>query len=118
MSLRVEGTWNLHRALMPEPLDFFVLFSSLSGIVGQWGQANYAAANTFLDAFAQYRHENGLRASVLDIGMAMDVGYFSQNKVALDNFVASAVHGLREQDFLDSLYPMIAGSTASLEASG
>ena len=83
------------------------MFSSFSGLVGQWGQANYAASNTFLDAFAQYRHGLGLPASVLDIGAVVDVGYVSENQVVLENFLASHVHGLRETDLLDSLHLMI-----------
>lgn len=52
---KVHGTWNLHNATLASGcnLDFLLLFSSLSGIVGQVGQANYASANTFLDAFVQ-----------------------------------------------------------------
>ncbi|KAI9820043.1 MAG: Type I Iterative PKS [Pycnora praestabilis] len=103
ISPKVQGTWNLHSALSSEKLDFFVLFSSFSGIVGQWGQANYAAANTFLDAFAQYRHRQGLPASVLDIGAMEDVGYVSQNQQILDQFKSTAVHVLHEQELLDSL---------------
>ncbi len=54
---KVKGTWNLHHESVSAAadLDFFVLFSSISGIIGQPGQGNYASANTFLDAFAQYR---------------------------------------------------------------
>ncbi|KAI0408030.1 KR domain-containing protein [Xylaria palmicola] len=55
VELKVRGTWNLHNRLPQNP-GFFILFSSYSGIVGQLGQANYASANTFLDAFVQYRH--------------------------------------------------------------
>ena len=61
----VEGTWNLHN-LVPKDLDFFVL-SSTCGLLGHYGQANYASANTFLDAFVQYRQNLGLPASVMDI---------------------------------------------------
>ncbi|KAJ4338021.1 hypothetical protein N0V95_008172 [Ascochyta clinopodiicola] len=45
---------------------------SVSGLMGQFGQANYAAANCFLDAFAQYRHAQGLPASAIDLGVAED----------------------------------------------
>ncbi|KAH9891384.1 KR domain-containing protein [Xylariomycetidae sp. FL2044] len=69
---KVQGTWNLHNAV-PSDLDFFVLVSSLGGIIGQLGQANYASASTFLDAFVQYRHRSGLVASVIDVGVMGDV---------------------------------------------
>lgn len=71
---KVKGTWNLHHATMSSPVEFFLLFSSQSGLIGLWGQANYAAANTFLDAFVQYRHRKNLPASVIDIGLVGDVG--------------------------------------------
>jgi NAD(P)-dependent dehydrogenase (short-subunit alcohol dehydrogenase family) len=69
---KVQGTWNLHNAsleLLKQPLDFFTMLSSILGVVGREGQANYAAANTFLDAFASYRQSKGLRANAVDLGM-------------------------------------------------
>ena len=108
MQPKVAGTWNLHEALAGESLDFFVLFSSISGIVGQWGQANYAAANAFLDSFVQYRHKLGLPASVLDIGVMEDVGYVSQNAPVLEQFRSTSTYTLRESDLLDALHLMIA----------
>ncbi|KAB7627759.1 non-ribosomal peptide synthetase [Alkalilimnicola sp. S0819] len=52
---KVAGTLNLDAALGDEPLDFFVLFASLSGAFGNPGQADYAAANAFLDSYALER---------------------------------------------------------------
>jgi hypothetical protein len=98
---KVQGTWNLHNAITAD-LDFFILCSSYSGIVGQWGQANYAAANTFLDAFVQYRHGNGLAASVLDIGVMGEVGFVSKHRDVLDRFQKSGMRILKEQDLLDA----------------
>ncbi len=57
---KVTGAWVLHRAFASRPLDFFVLFSSLSAVLPPPGQANYAAANGFLDALAEYRRTLGL----------------------------------------------------------
>lgn len=99
---KVQGTWNLHHAI-PTTLDFFLLCSSYSGIAGQWGQANYGAANTFLDAFVQYRHRQGLAASVIDIGVMGEVGFVSQNQTLLDRFEKSGMHVLKEQDLLDAM---------------
>lgn len=100
---KIQGTWNLHEALASQPLDFFVLFSSFSGLLGHWGQANYASGNTFLDAFAQYRHGKGLPASVLDISTIEDVGWVSQQPGHLEQLKATAAYCLREQHLLDSL---------------
>ncbi|MGE5514810.1 MAG: amino acid adenylation domain-containing protein [Bacteroidota bacterium] len=52
---KVAGTLNLDRAIGDAPLDFFVLFSSISAVLGNAGQADYAAANGFMDGFAAAR---------------------------------------------------------------
>ncbi|KNG83279.1 putative polyketide synthase [Aspergillus nomiae NRRL 13137] len=65
---KVSGTWNLHRAVEGQRLDFFLVLSSLVGITGHAGQANYSAACTYLDAFTQYRRQMGLPSSVVDLG--------------------------------------------------
>ncbi|KAH6842948.1 hypothetical protein B0I37DRAFT_436915 [Chaetomium sp. MPI-CAGE-AT-0009] len=73
---KVAGTWNLHVAAQEaKPLDFFTMLSSISGVVGNKGQANYAAGNAFLDAFAHFRRQQGLRANTVDLGLIQDVGY-------------------------------------------
>ncbi|KAJ0322305.1 hypothetical protein Brms1b_002104 [Colletotrichum noveboracense] len=107
---KVQGTWNLHNALQQyqsEPLDFFFLFSSLSGLGGQIGQANYAAGNVFLDAFVQYRHSKGLACSVLDIGIMEDIGVLAREQNRLEALRATKQHCLHEQDLLDALELMI-----------
>lgn len=99
---KVQGTQNLHEAVTSE-LDFFILFGSCSGIAGQWGQVNYGAANTYLDAFVQYRHAKGLPASVIDLGAVGDAGYVSENQQILDYMQNSSTYLLREQDVLDAV---------------
>ncbi|KAF2993299.1 putative PKS-like protein biosynthetic cluster, partial [Neopestalotiopsis sp. 37M] len=76
---KVTGTWNLHNvALREQPLDFFTMLSSVSGVVGNKGQANYAAANAFLDAFGYFRRSQGLHANTVDLGLIEDVGYVAE----------------------------------------
>jgi hypothetical protein len=61
ISSKVQGTWNLHHVAkqLQLPLEFFTLLSSISGVVGQKGQANYPAANAFLDAFCIVQTRSG-----------------------------------------------------------
>lgn len=101
---KVDGTWNLHKALLQQNLDFFVIFGSISGSFGIAHQANYAAANTFQDAFVQYRHAQGLPASVLNIGAMADVGYVSQNQSVQDYFRAAGMPFLSEGDLFEALH--------------
>ncbi len=56
---KVEGLLNLETACRGRELDFLVLFSSLAASLGNPGQADYAAANAFLDCYAEYRNELG-----------------------------------------------------------
>ncbi|KAJ5263648.1 Acyl transferase/acyl hydrolase/lysophospholipase [Penicillium angulare] len=78
---KVRGTWNLHNATMGAKcdLEFFVMFSSISGVCGQPGQTNYAGANTFLDAFSQYRLNQGLPACAIQVGAVEGVGFLAEN---------------------------------------
>lgn len=71
---RVRGSQNLDDLFFSTPLDFFILFSSLAGIVGNPGQSNYNASNMFMSALAAQRRKRGLAASVLDIGMLVGFG--------------------------------------------
>ena len=56
---KVLGALTLHEQTIDIPLDFFILFSSASAVIGSAGQSNYAAANAFLDTFAQWRTDLG-----------------------------------------------------------
>lgn len=72
---KVHGSKNLHEATLSQPLDFFILLSSLHSFIGNPGQANYAAGCAYQVALAQYRNNLGLPGTAIDLGIVRDVGY-------------------------------------------
>ncbi|KAG9512424.1 putative polyketide synthase, partial [Aureobasidium melanogenum] len=76
---KVAGTLNLQNILGTSELDFFIALSSVAGVVGNRGQAAYAAANVFLDTFMAHRNAQGLPGTSLDLTAVSDVGYLADN---------------------------------------
>ncbi|KAH8728017.1 hypothetical protein GQ44DRAFT_757464 [Phaeosphaeriaceae sp. PMI808] len=102
---KVQGTWNLHDVSLSRnlDLDFFLLFSSLSGVLGQVGQANYASANTFLDSFAQYRTNMHLPCTTIDLGAMEGIGYLSDNQDLLRKMQGTGWRVVQETELLGAL---------------
>jgi acyl carrier protein len=76
---KIAGAWNLHRHTLDRELDFFIMYSSATALFGNEGQANYVAANAYLEALADYRRGLGLPALAVAWGAVGDVGHLARN---------------------------------------
>lgn len=74
MAPKIAGSWNLHRLAQRWPVDFLVFYSAGAALLGSAGQANYAAANSAMDALAGWRRANGLPALSIHWGVWDEVG--------------------------------------------
>lgn len=80
MAPKVQGSWHLHTLTAHKHLDFFVLFSSATSLLGTAGQANYAAANAFMDTLAHYRQRLGLPALSINWGAWSEAGMANERQ--------------------------------------
>jgi NAD(P)-dependent dehydrogenase (short-subunit alcohol dehydrogenase family)/acyl carrier protein len=71
---KVEGAWHLHKATLKQQLDWFCCFSSVVALFGSPGQSAYAAANSWLDTFTQWRRAQGLPSSAIAWAAWADIG--------------------------------------------
>ncbi|GIV95381.1 MAG: polyketide synthase [Herpetosiphonaceae bacterium] len=93
---KVIGAWALHRLLRDEPLDFFVLFSSIASVLGSIGQGNYAAGNAFLDALAHYRRTRNLPAQSINWGPWAEIGMAARSGIN-DHLAANGIDAFTPQ---------------------
>ncbi|ASF45354.1 type I polyketide synthase [Methylovulum psychrotolerans] len=88
MAPKIDGALHLHELTATLPLDFFVLYSSVTTLFGNPGQSHYVAANSWLEALAVHRRQRGLAATCIAWGAIDDVGFLARNpkiKEALQN---------------------------------
>ncbi|KAF8246071.1 ketoacyl-synt-domain-containing protein [Wilcoxina mikolae CBS 423.85] len=98
---KVHGTWNVHECTLNQPLDFFILASSIAGTVGTVTQSNYCAANSFKDHFARYRHSLGLPCTSFGIGVVSGVGYVAEHEEVERALTRNGLYTINAQeDFL------------------
>ncbi|KAI1117885.1 hypothetical protein F5Y14DRAFT_402316 [Nemania sp. NC0429] len=101
---KLQGCWNLHNALHGTALDFFVVTSSIVATINVPGQANYNAANTFLEAFCQYRNGLGQAASAIAVSPIDDIGVVVSNDKARRNLRSNGLQFLTESEVLKYIH--------------
>nr|UPN67560.1 hypothetical protein [Pestalotiopsis sp.] len=106
---KTDGSWNLYE-MFPKNMDFTIFLSSVSGVIGNRGQANYAAGNGFQDALSKYINDQGMmRAVSIDMGPVLGAGMLAEDPRMLDKLKASGFIGVRLQDFLRVVERAITG---------
>ncbi|KAJ6281119.1 hypothetical protein J3E71DRAFT_219091 [Bipolaris maydis] len=96
---KYQGSWNLHE-LLPKDMDFMVFLSSMSGIIGNPAQANYAAGNTFEDGLARHRAANGLKGVSFDLGLVLEAGWASDNFEDVTKSLRAGLGGLTQKQLM------------------
>lgn len=79
MQPKARGAWNLHQATLAHDPVFFVGITSFANIIGNLGQANYNAANEFVDALIAHRRARGLPGLSLALGVVADIGFVARD---------------------------------------
>jgi acyl transferase domain-containing protein/acyl-CoA synthetase (AMP-forming)/AMP-acid ligase II/NADPH:quinone reductase-like Zn-dependent oxidoreductase/acetylornithine/succinyldiaminopimelate/putrescine aminotransferase/predicted amino acid dehydrogenase/NAD(P)-dependent dehydrogenase (short-subunit alcohol dehydrogenase family)/acyl carrier protein len=113
---KVLGAWNLHELTAGLPLERFVMFGSIAAVFGSPGQANYSAANAFLDALAHARRAAGLPATTIDWG-PWDDGMAARSG-QLGRFEAMGMRPFRRDAALDAFDRALASNPTQIVAVG
>jgi phthiocerol/phenolphthiocerol synthesis type-I polyketide synthase C len=99
---KVKGIDNLDAATRDMPLDYFILFSSATTLMGNPGQANYVAANAYMEGVARRRAGAGQKALAIGWGPITDVGVLARSERLRSRFQKlTGVHGMRAREALD-----------------
>jgi acyl transferase domain-containing protein/NADPH:quinone reductase-like Zn-dependent oxidoreductase/NAD(P)-dependent dehydrogenase (short-subunit alcohol dehydrogenase family)/aryl carrier-like protein len=100
---KAGGAWHLHQLTSADPLDHFVLFSSVAVVVGNPGQACYVTANAFLDALAEQRQRAGKSGLSVQLGVLGEVGVVARQEQIADALAAAGMVALSTADALHGL---------------
>lgn len=102
MRPKVDGAWNLHQLTRDAKLDFFVMFSSWASLAGSRAQANYCAANAFLDGLAAFRQTEGLPVLSVNWGAWGETG-MAANEITQQHLARSGMQIMDPKDAFSAL---------------
>ncbi|MBK8972380.1 MAG: aminotransferase class I/II-fold pyridoxal phosphate-dependent enzyme [Hahellaceae bacterium] len=108
MQPKAYGAWNLHLLTRNRKLDFFVLLSSISAVIGNLGQANYVAANMFCEAVANERRRLRLPALALQLDRIKDVGFVTRSPELAQHFSRLQWRGIHSAQAFEALQRFLA----------
>ena len=100
LNAKAQSALSLHNAVQDLDLDFFVMTSSISALLGNTGQSNYSAANSVLDALALQRSTSRLAATSFVLPMVLDVGVVAENAEIETSLARKGLYGIDELDML------------------
>jgi acyl transferase domain-containing protein/NAD(P)-dependent dehydrogenase (short-subunit alcohol dehydrogenase family)/acyl carrier protein len=112
MAPKATGAWVLHSLTEPDALDFFVLCSSASALLGLAGQANYAGANAFLDALARHRQSLGRPAVSIGWGPWSDIGLAAASRDRGARLESQGLGSLSPEQGTEAFISMLEGHRA------
>ncbi|MCG8331292.1 MAG: type I polyketide synthase [Chitinophagales bacterium] len=104
---KAKGALNLYQHLASDKLDFFLCFSSISSIVGNVGQANYVAANSFLDHFVHYLRAKGIPGIGINLGVLGDTGVVARDSDIEKVLASSGMYAFSNTEALEGLQQII-----------
>ena len=100
INAKAQAALSIHHAVQHLDLDFFIMTSSISALLGNTGQSNYSAANSVLDALALQRSASHLAATSLVLPMVLDVGVVAENEAVETSLARKGLYGIDEAEML------------------
>jgi hybrid polyketide synthase/nonribosomal peptide synthetase ACE1 len=95
---KVAGTQYLDELFHDTPLDFFIVMSSITSLVGNSSQSNYTAANMFMVALVEQRRKRGVPGSAISISALIGIGYVENSEFTGEYFENIGLRNISEQD--------------------
>ncbi|KAF6220917.1 hypothetical protein HO133_002597 [Letharia lupina] len=97
---KIDGTNYLNEIFSDNKLDFFIVFSSLTSVIGNSGQSNYTAANAYMTSLMKQRRKRGLAGTSLEIGRIAGIGYMERaGDLAREQLIRFGFMTISETDF-------------------